>query len=317
MSDPRATLVIAAYRSRLDHLTVAIRSALAQTERNIEIIVTDDSPDDALRDMVAGFRDPRLRYRHNACPLGAAGNHWAAFDEARGSYVAVLNHDDWIAPSFVMRLAAELDRHAGAVLAFCDHWIIDVRGRRLEAESDCNTSNWGRAQLHPGLHQPFLDLLGSQTIPMAMGTLMRRSALSGAWPDNAGPAYDLWLTYLLARGGGGAVYVAERLSAWRCHSENQTSAASLAWMLGATDCWHAVARDPLCLPVRDLARRKAALGYFGCAMKAQASGNRAESLRYAWRSVMTGATARGFVALLLLLMPRCWIKMAREARRMA
>ena len=127
----RASLVIATYRSRLDYLSVAVRSALAQSESDIEVIVTDDSPDCGVKRFVDTIVDSRLRYRRNEVSLGPAQNHWAAFREARGRYVAVLNHDDWIAPTFVERLAIVLDAQSGAVLAFCDHWVIDEQGRCL------------------------------------------------------------------------------------------------------------------------------------------------------------------------------------------
>ena len=87
MSVPLVSIVIATYRSRHDHLRVAIASALAQSMADIEVLVSDDSPDDALSELVAGFHDERLRYRHNAPALGVARNHWESFGEARGEFV--------------------------------------------------------------------------------------------------------------------------------------------------------------------------------------------------------------------------------------
>lgn len=314
MIEPRVTVVIATYRPRRQYLSVALRSALNQSERDIEIIVTDDSPDHTAREVVDSFADARVRYRRNPKPLGSASNHWAAFDEARGTYIAVLNHDDWIAPTYVERLVAALERHPTAVLAFCDHWIIDANGRRLDEATNRNSEIWGRSALKPGLHEPFLQLLAQQTVPMAMGTMLRRSALPRHWPERAGPAYDLWLTYLMAREGGGAIYVADRLSAWRSHPENQTTAASLDWSLGAAACWYAVAHDPQCVSLHALARRKAAAGYSGCALTARVAGEQMASLHYAWRSVRARATLRGLTSLLLPLMPTRLIQSARRAR---
>ena len=85
MSGPLVSIVIATYRSRHDHLRVAIGSALAQTMADIEVIVSDDSPDDALSGLVASFHDERLRYRHNAPALGVASNHWVSFERRAAS----------------------------------------------------------------------------------------------------------------------------------------------------------------------------------------------------------------------------------------
>ena len=300
---PLVSIVIAAYRSRRDHLSAALTSALGQTWEAIEVIVCDDSPDDALRAFVDGFHDPRLRYRHNCPPLGVARNHWLAFAEAQGEYLAVLNHDDWLAPDFVEQLAQALQRQPEAVLAFCDHWIIDVRGRRCDADTDRNSAAWGRAQLAPGMHRPFPALVAAQTIPMAMGALFRRSALPAALPDDAGPAYDLWLAYLLCREGGGAWYVHKRLSAWRTHAENLTSGGGLAWLKGSASCWQAMSRDPLFAPLHPLARRKAALGFYGCAMRAWRDGRRASCAGFALRSLRARLTLRGLCACLLPVLP--------------
>lgn len=303
-AQPLVSIVIAAYKSRVDHLSAAISSALNQTWREIEVIVSDDSPDDSLRPLVEGFRDPRLRYRHNAPALGVARNHWRLFGEARGEFIAVLNHDDWLAPGFLERLAPVLQRQPQATLAFCDHWVIDPWGRRRDAESERNSAAWGRAQLPEGMHRPFTHLVAQQTIPMAMGALFRRSALPLSLPPDAGPAYDLWLAYLLCRGGGGAWYVRERLSAWRTHEANLSSAGGLAWLQGSAACWHQMAGDAGFAGIRPAARSKAAAAYYSCATRAWAAGRRGDCLRFAWRSLSALLTLKGLVACLLPLLPR-------------
>lgn len=296
---PLVTIVVAAYRSQSDHLHLAIDSALAQTWSTIEVLVCDDSPDDRLRALVQGFGDRRAVYRHNVPALGVAENHWAAFERARGSFLVVLNHDDWIAPEFVERLLAPLRRDPALVLAFCDHWVIDGAGRRLGTQTDGNSERWGRAALRPGAHRPFVSLVAHQTIPLAMGCLLRRSALPRAWPAVAGPAYDLWLAYLLARRGGGAWFEKERLSAWRSHESNLTSAAGFDWLRGAAGCWSAMAADPAYEPVRDVACRHAANALRACASHALARRRHAEAR--AWARASLGAAWSGRSAAIWLL----------------
>lgn len=300
LARPLVSIVIAAYRSDRDHLAVAIDCALAQTWPYIEIIIGDDSPDDGLRVVMARLGDGRLRYRHNQPALGVAGNHWLGFSEAQGEYVAVLNHDDWLAPDFVATLVEALERNPVAVLAFCDHWIIDHTGRRLPNETERNSRVWGRTALAPGLHRPMADLLAAQTIPMAMGCVFRRAALPATLPAGAGPAYDLWLTYLLARTAGGAWYVPERLSAWRSHPSNLTSAAGLPWLRGSADCWQAIAADAQFSGVRAIALSKAAASLRACATRAWRDGQRRDCFGFAWRSLRAGFSVKGLAALLLL-----------------
>ncbi|NMJ41499.1 glycosyltransferase [Roseomonas sp. JC162] len=93
-----------------DFLGEAIESALAQTWREIEVIVVDDGSDDggATRRVVAGFGDAvRLIARPNG-GVGAALN--AGIAAMRGDWFAWLSHDDLYHPE---RIA----RHAEAVMA--------------------------------------------------------------------------------------------------------------------------------------------------------------------------------------------------------
>ena len=306
MSRPLVSIVIAAYRSRHDHLAAAIASALGQTWREIEVIVTDDSPDEGVAIIVAGFADTRLRYRRNVPSLGVAANHAAGFAETNGRYVAILNHDDQFRPAFVATLVGALEAEPRAVLAFCDHWIIDAEGVTLEADTASNSKFWGRAALAPGLHRPFFELVVNQSVPMAMGTLFRRSAMPSGWATVAGPAYDLWLSYLLCRGQAGALYLPERLGAWRTHGSNLTSQGGVDWLLGAAECWHAMARDPSCGAVHEQARQRAARAFQACAVGAWRARRRLECARYAVRSLREKATLRGVAALALALWPFAW-----------
>jgi glycosyltransferase involved in cell wall biosynthesis len=315
MSAPLVSIVIATYRSRHDHLRVAIGSALAQTMADIEVIVSDDSPDDALSGLVASFHDERLRYRHNAPALGVARNHWVSFGEARGEFIVILNHDDWLAPTLVERLASALQAEPQAVLAFCDHWVIDAEGERLASDTERNTAAWGRALLGRGLHRSFAPLVAAQTIPMAMGAMFRCATLPAVMPDDAGPAYDLWLAYLLCRTGGGAWYEIERLSAWRSHADNLTSGAGLPWLHGSALCWQAMSLDPLFAPLHRLIRRKAALGFYGCALRAWTDGQRLACAIFALRSLRAQLTLRGLLACLLPALPTNLSAMRPSGRR--
>jgi glycosyltransferase involved in cell wall biosynthesis len=313
MPAPLVTIVIAAYVSRVEYLRYAIRSALDQSHENVEVLVSDDSPDDRLRSVVESFRDERLLYHYNSPPLGVARNHWQAFRVAKGDFVVILNHDDWIAPDMVESLVNLLAAEPLASLAFCDHWILDRNGVRLAKESDANSEKWGRTGLVPGLHRPFADLLVRQTIPLAMGALFRKASLPTTLPDHAGPAYDLWLTYLLARNGQGACYEPKRLSAWRQHEGNLTSESALPWRRGTADCWAAISADPDLRPVWPVAKRKAAESYIGCALNCWEMGERKLCIGFALRSLRTRPTLRATLACFLPLIPKGFGVMRRRS----
>lgn len=300
MAPPLVSIVVAAYKTTPGHLLSAIDSALAQTFFDFEILVSDDSPTDCLRSVVASRIDPRLYYQHNIPSRGVASNHWQAFQSSRGKYIAILNHDDLFAPEFLAMLVAELNNHPDSVLAFCDHWIIDDQGLIKVQETDRASVSYGRTFLSPGLHLPFTNLLIAQTIPMAMGSVFRRSSLPETLPNEAGPAYDIWLTYLLARTGGGAIYVPHRLSSWRSHGSNLTSGAGLEWLNGAATCWNAVSTDSSLLPIQAAAQQKAVGGFLSCALRSWRDGRQIQCMKFAAKSLCIKLSFRGFVILFLL-----------------
>lgn len=300
---PLVSIVIAAHRTPRELLRVAVVSALAQDWPALEVLVSDDSPDDSLRAQVERLRDPRVRYRHNRPALGVAENHWALFNWARGEYIAILNHDDWLDPIFVSTLARRLMVEPELVLAFCDHWIIDGAGRRLVAETERNSETWSRDRLPPGLQHDAPLLVARQSLPIAMGTLFRRSALPDTWPADVGPAYDLWLSYVLLRGGGRAWFEPGRLSAWRSHEGNLTSASGMAWLRGTARCWDAVIADGRFASVHDIARERSAAAHYACAMRSWAGGSGSEARRFAARSLRSRPGWRGLAVWLASLLP--------------
>jgi glycosyltransferase involved in cell wall biosynthesis len=111
---PFFSVVIPAY-NRADVLGDAIRSVLAQTEQDFEIVVVDDgSADDPAR-VVASFADPRIRLHRQVNRGGGAARN-AGIDLARGCFIAFLDSDDAYLPDHLAamrRLLAGTDRTVG------------------------------------------------------------------------------------------------------------------------------------------------------------------------------------------------------------
>jgi glycosyltransferase involved in cell wall biosynthesis len=68
---------------------------LKQSFKDHEIIVSDDTPDDSVRDLVSSYKIQNLHYYKNQIPLGSPGNWNAAISKAKGKYIKVLHHDDY------------------------------------------------------------------------------------------------------------------------------------------------------------------------------------------------------------------------------
>lgn len=84
-------------RNRADLVALAVRSVLAQTMTDLEVVVVVDGPDLATEQVLAAFDDPRLRVLVLPEPRGASAARNAGVDVARGTWVAFLDDDDeWL-----------------------------------------------------------------------------------------------------------------------------------------------------------------------------------------------------------------------------
>lgn len=72
----------------------SIQSVLNQTYQNWELLIVDDCSTDATDEVVASFKDPRIKYFKNEFNSGAALTRNRAIREAQGEWIAFLDSDD-------------------------------------------------------------------------------------------------------------------------------------------------------------------------------------------------------------------------------
>ena len=97
-----------------DFLPQAIESVLAQTFTDFELVVVDDSSDDASVAIARSFDDPRLRLHANPARLGLVGNWNRCVELARGEYIYLFHQDDVMEPDNLARKSSFLDEHPSA-----------------------------------------------------------------------------------------------------------------------------------------------------------------------------------------------------------
>lgn len=130
-SDSLVSVVIASYNMG-QYLAMALRSALEQTYRNIEVIVVDDGSIDDTGTVVKPFLDDaRVRYIHQF-NAGQARAKNRGIEEAKGKYVAFLDADDaWLSAKLERQMPLFRSEAIGVV--FCRSMEVDAVGadRRL------------------------------------------------------------------------------------------------------------------------------------------------------------------------------------------
>jgi len=115
VSAPLISVIMATYNGAR-FIRQSINSVLAQTLRELELIVVDDCSTDETPAILQSISDPRLRVFRNVQNLGVVRSRNRCFAETRGTYVAMLDHDDLSRPRRLEMQAAYLDQHPDTVL---------------------------------------------------------------------------------------------------------------------------------------------------------------------------------------------------------
>ena len=103
--------VIIAARNAKTTIAAAIRSALEQTMRDLEVIVVDDGSRDQTAQIVADIarHDARVKLLSHAVNAGVSAARNTAIRSAQGLWLAILDADDAFVPDRLERLLATAD----------------------------------------------------------------------------------------------------------------------------------------------------------------------------------------------------------------
>lgn len=88
--------VIIPTKNRADTLYHSLRTCLAQSYENLEILVSDNFSQDNTREVVEGFQDKRIKYINTNKPLSMTDNWEFALSHVTEGYVTIIGDDDGI-----------------------------------------------------------------------------------------------------------------------------------------------------------------------------------------------------------------------------
>jgi glycosyltransferase involved in cell wall biosynthesis len=140
------SLLIPAYNAQ-QTLPWVVASLQAQTYENWEAIVVDDGSTDGTQDYLRSVNDIRIRPLANDKNRGRGHSRQRAIDSARGTYIALLDADDWMFPDRIRGQVDALNSEQSVVLVSSGAAIVDsqekltgIRGLPEKAE----IRNWRR-----------------------------------------------------------------------------------------------------------------------------------------------------------------------------
>jgi glycosyltransferase involved in cell wall biosynthesis len=212
-------------------LEECLKSALAQTCRDLEVVVVDNASTDGAWDVCREFarRDSRVRIFRNTENIGPVRNWQRCFKEAQGRYGKLLFSDDILASNYLEKTVPFLrDPHVGFVFTMA---MIgpNPSASRLAYRFATHT---GRM---PRNHYIRRALLGSRAPVSPGAALFRVSDLRGSLRlsipspsigdfEQHGAGIDLLLYLMTAVRYEEVAYVAEPLVFFRAHNGSITHA---------------------------------------------------------------------------------------------
>ncbi|WP_086150811.1 glycosyltransferase family A protein [Cellulosimicrobium sp. KWT-B] len=126
---PRVSVVVPAYNNG-DYIAETMRSVLAQTFTDFELVVADHSSTDDTREQLEPFAsDPRVRLVTTEAGGGARRNWNRVSELAQGALIKLVCGDDLLRPTMLAEQVAALDA-AGerAVMVTSQRDLVDARG---------------------------------------------------------------------------------------------------------------------------------------------------------------------------------------------
>lgn len=135
-NNPKVSLIMKVYNGER-YLREAIDSILAQTFCDFELLILDDGSTDGSADVVGEYSDERIRFLQNEQNMGLCATQNRALEEAKGTYIAVMDCDDISYPTRFERQTEYLDTHEDVIMcgSFRNNLIDGVESEFMPIEN--------------------------------------------------------------------------------------------------------------------------------------------------------------------------------------
>lgn len=217
--------------NRPDYLEIALKSVLAQSYDNIEIVISDNGDDTLSQGRIEPYlaRHPNIKYFRKQ-GMTAVENFDKCFELSTGEYINYLMDDDVFHPEKIQRMMHYYTHYPKVGLVTSFRQLIDANGQPLPPlpgtekmfpiDTVVTGQSLGSLMLRNGN-----NLVGEPTT-----VLIRRADVSGAFGTFAGRRYKVlsdvatWLQILATRD---CVYISDPLSYFRMHGEQDQRGGSI------------------------------------------------------------------------------------------
>jgi len=127
--NPKVSICIPAYEEP-ELLRNLINSIIIQSYEDYEVIITDDSTSNCVRNVIKSFeKDRRIKYYKNSERKGSPENWNEAIKRTAGQYIKIMHNDDWFnSQTSLQEFVGMMEENPNVNFAFCATNIIDEKG---------------------------------------------------------------------------------------------------------------------------------------------------------------------------------------------
>jgi glycosyltransferase involved in cell wall biosynthesis len=161
---------------------------LEQTYPNVELIVIDDCSKDNSHEVITSLLAHRqFTYIRNARNSGTPFSAWQrVVSLGTGDYIWICESDDYADPKFLEVTVDALRKNTGAVVAYCDSWIVDEKGEKVDHTDSYfhgiwRESRWDHDFVRAGRSELRDFQLRGQTVPNMSSALFTAPAFRKAY----------------------------------------------------------------------------------------------------------------------------------------
>jgi len=128
MEAPKVSICIPVY-NQIHLLKMNLDSILMQEYTDYEIIVTDDSSTNMVKDFIISYNhsfEGKIKYYKNNVQLGSPENWNEAIRKSSGKYIKIMHHDDWFNYPYSLKIFVDLlDNDPDASMGFVSSRIVN------------------------------------------------------------------------------------------------------------------------------------------------------------------------------------------------
>lgn len=184
---PKVSICVPVYNN-VQEVEKLLSSIGQQTYTDYEVVITDDSSNMEIEELVERLADKKIRYVHNAKNLGHIYNWNEAIKRAEGDYIKIMFSDDWFTyPESLSEFVRMLEEAPEADLAFSNSMQVSDKESYKRVVSK---------EFLPRLKEDWRHIFLGNEIGAPSDTIYRRNGVIFDEESNWASDVDLYLQLL-------------------------------------------------------------------------------------------------------------------------